>query len=532
MTRSRRRLAFRVILFVAFAIRLPSLFQPGLWADEVFSLAMATGHSLEHPAAAARPERGDFVEGDSAQPAVAWRGYLTPGAAGAGGVGSVIRAVRISDTSPPLYYLLLRGWIGAFGTGDASLRGLSLACALLALPLIWTLGRWLGGARTAVFATSLFAVSPLALFYSSEVRMYALLWVLALGFICATVSAAARGLRGRAGLAWLLTGVAGLYTHYFFAFVLASGVVWLWLRPGRARRRDMLFALVATAILVAPWYVQLPQMFGAARLTKGWLDGFPGWRHELLAPFVLAKTLLSGRFAERTWGLADPLTVAALAALAIAALIRGPRAMFRHRPLLIWLWLGAVCGGLVAFDIAQESGATIVRYTIAGMPAAMLLAGLAASRAPRPAGAALMLCLAATWLPSLGRELRHSRDWQNYALIARGIRESGAPPELVIVHSIPSGVIGLARYLEPDTPVAAWVGQLGQRRVPDDAVAITWGKRRIVLVTVHTVNDSARAEAWLRAHGTLTGKSDHALYFTLADGSRAGLLADSGAVRR
>src|SRR6478672_9941451 len=34
----------------------------GLWGDEIFSLATATGHSLEHPAATAHPELGDFVE--------------------------------------------------------------------------------------------------------------------------------------------------------------------------------------------------------------------------------------------------------------------------------------------------------------------------------------------------------------------------------------------------------------------------------------------------------------------------------------
>ena len=37
-----------------------------LWVDELFSLAIATGHSLEHPAAAAKPALGDFVEPEHA----------------------------------------------------------------------------------------------------------------------------------------------------------------------------------------------------------------------------------------------------------------------------------------------------------------------------------------------------------------------------------------------------------------------------------------------------------------------------------
>ena len=47
-----------------------------LWADEIFSLAIATGHSLEHPAAAAQPQLGDFVEPDHPVPAAEFRRYL------------------------------------------------------------------------------------------------------------------------------------------------------------------------------------------------------------------------------------------------------------------------------------------------------------------------------------------------------------------------------------------------------------------------------------------------------------------------
>ena len=78
----------------------------GLWPDELFSLAIATGHSLEHPAAAANLSLGDFVEPDHPVPAEEFRRYLqqdNPPASPA----RVVRAVLLSDTNPPLYYLLL-----------------------------------------------------------------------------------------------------------------------------------------------------------------------------------------------------------------------------------------------------------------------------------------------------------------------------------------------------------------------------------------------------------------------------------------
>ena len=50
------------------------------------------------------------------------------------------------------------------------------------------------------------------------------------------------------------------------------------------------------------------------------------------------------------------------------------------------------------------------------------------------------------------------------------------PGDLVLVHAIPSGVLGIARYLEADVPMAAWVGQLGRRRVPEDLDGMLAGR--------------------------------------------------------
>jgi hypothetical protein len=57
-----RQFALLLLCITAALLRVALAVQPGLWADEIFSLAMATGHSLEHPAADADPSLGDFVE--------------------------------------------------------------------------------------------------------------------------------------------------------------------------------------------------------------------------------------------------------------------------------------------------------------------------------------------------------------------------------------------------------------------------------------------------------------------------------------
>jgi hypothetical protein len=49
--RQRASGALLAVAVLALVARLPLVGRQALWADEVFSLAIATGHSLEHPAA-------------------------------------------------------------------------------------------------------------------------------------------------------------------------------------------------------------------------------------------------------------------------------------------------------------------------------------------------------------------------------------------------------------------------------------------------------------------------------------------------
>jgi hypothetical protein len=89
----------------------------GLWVDEIFSLAMATEHSLEHPANAANPALGDYVEPPDPTPPSVFRRYLEHDASPAG-PSRVIRAV-------PLL------WDGAGITRDARGGALKLSTAAL-----------------------------------------------------------------------------------------------------------------------------------------------------------------------------------------------------------------------------------------------------------------------------------------------------------------------------------------------------------------------------------------------------------------
>jgi len=494
-----------LLLCVATLVRVGLALRPGLWADEIFSLAMATGHSLEQPAAESDPDRGDFVEPRDAAPAGTFRRYAQPESPPAG-PGRVLRAVFLSDTSPPLYYLLLGGWTRLFGSGDTSLRLCSLLFTVLALPLVWLLGRDLGGPRLAWTGTALFACSPVSVFYSIEGRMYSLLWLFAAGLAWTTLALSRRGPRPALLAAWVALAAGGLLTHYFFLFVWFAFTAWLILTPRRLGRAVALLLAALSAAAVAPWYLRVPESLARWRVSGNWLADPLRWPEGLTRPFELAWSLLAG---GSFWG-GSPLVDGALAVaylgLALYLLRSGRiRDVLGREHILLWLWVAAAVCGPLAFDILRHTSASrVTRYALAGLPGALLLAALGIEQLRGKAHTAFVALVLLAWTAGLWPILAHrARPGAAYPTLGAELSAWAGPDDLILVHSIPSGVIGLARYTAPGVPLASWIAPLGLRRVPEDIERLLQGRRRLALVQVHNLAQPAPAEPWLRAHPRL-----------------------------
>ncbi len=145
-----------------------------------------------------------------------------------------IPAALARDGAPPLYYMVLHGWMALFGTSDLAVRSLSGVASALTLPAVWLVGRRLGGNRAAWGAVIVLAVNPFAIRYGTETRMYALVALEVTLGLLAALRAYERPTPAR--LAWVaLSAASVLYTHYWGLYLLiASGLVLL----VRARRRS------------------------------------------------------------------------------------------------------------------------------------------------------------------------------------------------------------------------------------------------------------------------------------------------------
>lgn len=194
-----------------------------------------------------------YDEGNSARIAERSSQLIIEGAAG--------------DIHPPLYYLLLSAWRSFAGESEAALRGLSVLCGVLLTLFTYLLGRDMLNRRVGLVAAALMAVSPFAVYYSQEARMYVMLALFAAASTWALVrmEIGDRGLeiagRRDVAMAALYVGAtaAGLYTQYAYPFVmLAQGVcVLLALGAHRERWQQRLLAYAVlngiAIFLFLPW---------------------------------------------------------------------------------------------------------------------------------------------------------------------------------------------------------------------------------------------------------------------------------------
>lgn len=504
-----RRSWLLVALFAACAILQFTLAtRQCLWGDELFSVALATGHSLEQPAAAANATAGDFVEPARPVRPEELQRYLKQEQPPAS-PPRVVRAVFLSDTSPPLYYLLLYGWTFFLGASDLVVRSFSVVCSLACFPLLASVARRIGGEKAVVPACLLFAISPLGLYFSTEVRMYSLLLFCVLAAAWASLLLQQEG--GSAGrhLLWITVSAAGFLTHYFFLFPWLAMVAFLLLEPGRFERRWLFGCIAIVTLLILPWYIHVPDSLGRWRVTGGWLHMRPRQYNSMRATrnhFVqFFSAGGSGLWPYAAWPARTALFLFAVIFGAMALRLRS--GMFRNQRLLVWLWFIAACLAPSVLDRLQHTYLTNnPRYALAALPAAYLLAALGLASMPGMLRLTMALLVALVWIPPLANIYhQHWRNSQPLCEVAQQLQYEVTASDLVLVHSVPSGVLGVARYTRAPLEMTSWVQQLGTRTT-DSLRSLISGRKRIVLVRLHLLGEPSPEEEWLRANADVASQ--------------------------
>jgi mannosyltransferase len=167
----------------------------------------------------------------------------------------ILRATA-TDVHVPLYNVLLHFWLLLTGNSVQGARAFSLLFFILTIPFYFLLSKETANIRVALLAVILFVLSPFVLWFSSEARMYTLFVFITtvnnLFFLRRMRSGGAHGSTG-----YWITTVVGLYTHYFYNFVVITQLAYLALHFYKSKhKREFIpwIKLIGSAYLTfIPW---------------------------------------------------------------------------------------------------------------------------------------------------------------------------------------------------------------------------------------------------------------------------------------
>jgi hypothetical protein len=450
--RWREALVLTAILGLAAGLRLWRLDAPSLWLDELLSLeatvcrpplaaGVPTGILLEPPPSLTR------LEGACAWPRV-WGGL-------------------VHYAHPPLYFVLLRTWRELFGEGDFAARSLSVVAGVVAVLALFLALQAAAGTRRALWGAALLAVAAPQVLYSQEARGYTLLVALALGAATAVLRIERLGLSGPRLVALFACSAAALLVHYYAVGPLVALAAFAGIRLEGSRRRGVLLALVAAALVFgALWGPQaLPRQ---DRMLPQWLSA-SAFAPDLsrIAQRVAALPLAQLRNPTPQLEPDAPVWPAVAYLLPVLALRRRPQL------LLFWLWLVSCVGLVTAVDLVLgRDQLSILRYTLTAGPAVCALLALVVSdqrasvRDLAPLAGALVAASALPWVTHADKP-----PWRDVARVVSVAVRDGEP----LLHTQPQQLLAVDHYAPADArPIVLLAGRLPEatRRRLADASAV------------------------------------------------------------
>ncbi len=238
--------------------------------------------------------------------------------------------------NPPLFRLLLHGWIRLGPVdSDAWLRLLPALFGVLTCVAFWPLARRVLERRTALVALALLVCNPYHLLFSQEVRAYSLLILLAVLALLLHLRTLERPRAWTWGLAYCAVLVAGLHTHYQFAWIaLVLGVH----RLVVLRRRSLgevaalMAPLLVAALLFLPWLVTF--LGRVASQQRGYTTDLLGRVASLPFMLLLGESAVVRQYPlpHREVVLAHLWLVIPFAVAVAPLLYWGVRSLWRKRP--------------------------------------------------------------------------------------------------------------------------------------------------------------------------------------------------------
>jgi mannosyltransferase len=400
------------------------------------------------------------------------------------------------DTHPSGYNLVLH----FLPRGEWPARLFSVVCGVLTVAVVFLIGRKSAGPMAGLVSAGLLALCPLHVWYSQEIRMYALQTLL--------VAMSWWLLLTRRWPGYAVVTALSLYTQYTSVFaIVAQGVYVAWKQ--RDALQSWLWALAAVAVLFAPGVPLLARQYGGGTFGY-WMKDF-SWADPLRFFGLLSGAIPKNPGPYWPWAVLSMTAVCLVLYQNLfqehwrATLRRGrspaPDATERVPPTsptndarggqvvppLLWLLVPVGLLSLLSLRVNVFLPRTLVLVT----PAFALLLGLAVSSAPNGRWLSLKAIMAALVVAVAGANLVALRNyfWRPNPWIRSDLRAAAARvateyrPGDLVVHTSRFSYRPFQFYLDPAVPqvveretepMPGLFKVIGSRELPVAATGRVW----------------------------------------------------------
>ena len=201
-------LLLTLLIIAAALLRIPALTLNSFWLDEIYTAAVTMN---------------PFVE-------------------------SILDAIQ--DSHPPLFHMAISTWSLVFGQSELALRSFSASVGIITIPILFFMLRASVGTRVALAFAGLVTVLPGYIYYSQEIRSYAMTFLaagIAISMLLRYIQEPSKKNK------WLLAASCGLLFLCHYISILLIGGIGLAVAVGvngQAHQRLKTFISASTAIAV------------------------------------------------------------------------------------------------------------------------------------------------------------------------------------------------------------------------------------------------------------------------------------------
>lgn len=197
------------------------------------------------------------------------------------------------DFQPPLMHLFTHFMI-PFGRAEWWLRLSPLCDGLLMIWATYLIAKKVTNQKIAILASLLLAFNSFHIFFSQELRPYAMtgMWV-ALGWLFIVKMTEHSVIKPKLLIGFILCAIGGMYSTYLFPFAFAGQLFYLFTRRNHLFITQAVIAGVVAGLAFLPWF---PSFMEQLSVSSELRMAVPTWETVVSTPQLKAIQLVFGKF--------------------------------------------------------------------------------------------------------------------------------------------------------------------------------------------------------------------------------------------